>query len=155
VELNDMNSDPDVSAERLQARIRKWLTEEGKQSTEERIKDLVLITFYPSPTLTVQAMVRRGRITVPAFAPFNETLLLSVEDRDRFLKEIEMEFFHLPCDFQREFDEKTGQLIGLLIFRNIYEESLTKTSFFDTVLLVIYNAWIFGRKQSEIMDNNS
>lgn len=138
----------------ITTKIKNWLTEEGLQSNQ--INDPKIdanITFWANPDLKMHALIRRDRITVLVSILFTDnvrTILSNQGKLEDFFRKLNLSLYQHPCDFKRHYNE-SKELIGLIIEKRIWEESLTKTSFFDAMLSVINCSRLLGIRQEELV----
>lgn len=140
-------------------KILNWLAEEGLQFN--KIADLendANIAFWPNPQLKMHAILKKDKISVII------RVLLTDKGQKAFSsrKDNQSKFLNDLCfALNQQIPEfciiysKYNKFIGAQITKHIWSESLTKTSFFDSVLAVIHSASIFGIKEEQLILNNT
>ncbi|MGI8719802.1 MAG: DUF2299 family protein [Nitrososphaeraceae archaeon] len=139
-------------------RIQNWLTEEGLQNNKLEDKDVdANIAFWPNPLLKMHLLIKKDRITIVLSMLFRkeslDIVLSNPGRRNEFFKNLNLTLYQQVCEASQQFDKKTGALTGLRVEKRMWQESLTKTSFFDAMLTVIHFGFIFGIKEQELIDS--
>lgn len=140
----------------IATRIQNWLTEEGLQNN--RIDDPQAdanISYWSDPQLKMHGLVFKNKVTIVLsvlFRPESMSIVHTSKDRqEQFFKNLNLELYHQPCDFYQQFDKDTKEVVGLRIEKRIWEESLTRTSFFDATVLVTHCGYIFAINEQELI----
>ncbi len=133
-------------------KIRSWLREEEIQENKiEDNKNEFHITFWYSKGVKLEGIVNRDKLTISSpsmiFSDNSKNLLLvnenSRDELDSLLHQQTANFVFLYSN-----DELTN-LVGVRIFKDIWADSLTKTSFFDTIVAVQHSIYLVMIKERE------
>ena len=133
-------------------KIRTWLREEDIQENKiDDNKNELHITFWHSKDIKLECIVNTDKLTISSssmiFSDNSKNLFLvnesSRDELDLLLHQQVANFVFLYRN-----DDLTD-LVGIRIFKDIFSESLTKTSFFETILAVQHSIYLVMIKERE------
>jgi hypothetical protein len=133
-------------------KIRTWLREEDIQENKiDDNKNEFHMTLWYSKNIKLEGIVNRDKLTISSptmiFADNTKHLFLvnenSHDELDSILHQQNANFVFLYSN------NESRDLVGIRIFKDIFSESLTKTSFFDTILAVQHSIYLVMIKERE------
>lgn len=133
-------------------KIKTWLKDEDVHYNriEDNSTDLH-ITFWFSKDIRLEAIVWYDKLTISSnIIYFSEDIknLLLVHENYRDELDILLHQQIPNFVFLYNNDELTN-LVGVRIFKDIWDDSLTKTSFFETIVAVQHSVYIVKIKERE------
>ena len=133
-------------------KIKTWLKDEDVHynKIEDNSTDLH-ITFWFSKDIRLEAIVWNDKLTISSnIIYFSEDIknLLLVHENYRDELDILLHQQIPNFVFLYNNDELTN-LVGVRIFKDIWDDSLTKTSFFETIVAVQHSVYIVKIKERE------
>jgi len=133
-------------------KIKTWLKDEDVHynKIEDNSTDLH-ITFWFSKDIRLEAIVWNDKLTISSnIMYFSEDLKNLLLVNESYCDELDLLLHQQVANFVFLYsnDELTN-LAGVRIFKDIWSDSLTKTSFFDTIVAVQHSIYIVKIKERE------
>ena len=133
-------------------KIKTWLKDEDVHynKIEDNSTDLH-ITFWFSKDIRLEAIVWNDKLTISSNVMyFSEDLKNLLLVNESYCDELDLLLHQQVPNFVFLYsnDELTN-LAGVRIFKDIWSDSLTKTSFFDTIVAVQHSIYIVKIKERE------
>ncbi len=133
-------------------KIKTWLKDEDVHynKIEDNSTDLH-ITFWFSKDIRLEAIVWNDKLTISSNVMyFSEDLKNLLLVNESYCDELDLLLHQQVANFVFLYsnDELTN-LAGVRIFKDIWSDSLTKTSFFDTIVAVQHSIYIVKIKERE------
>ena len=133
-------------------KIKTWLKDEDVHynKIEDNSTDLH-ITFWFSKDIRLEAIVWNDKLTISSnIMYFSEDLKNLLLVNESYCDELDLLLHQQVPNFVFLYsnDELTN-LAGVRIFKDIWSDSLTKTSFFDTIVAVQHSIYIVKIKERE------
>ena len=133
-------------------KIKTWLKDEDVHynKIEDNSTDLH-ITFWFSKDIRLEAIVWNDKLTISSNVMyFSEDLKNLLLVNESYCDELDLLLHQQVANFVFLYsnDELTN-LAGVRIFKDIWSDSLTKTSFFDTIVAVQHSVYIVKIKERE------
>ena len=133
-------------------KIKTWLKDEDVHynKIEDNSTDLH-ITFWFSKDIRLEAIVWNDKLTISLnIMYFSEDLKNLLLVNESYCDELDLLLHQQVANFVFLYsnDELTN-LAGVRIFKDIWSDSLTKTSFFDTIVAVQHSIYIVKIKERE------
>ena len=133
-------------------KIKTWLKDEDVHynKIEDNSTDLH-ITLWFSKDIRLEAIVWNDKLTISSNVMyFSEELKNLLLVNESYCDELDLLLHQQVANFVFLYsnDELTN-LAGVRIFKDIWSDSLTKTSFFDTIIAVQHSIYIVKIKERE------
>jgi hypothetical protein len=133
-------------------KIKTWLKDEDVHynKIEDNSTDLH-ITLWFSKDIRLEAIVWNDKLTISSNVMyFSEDLKNLLLVNESYCDELDLLLHQQVANFVFLYsnDELTN-LAGVRIFKDIWSDSLTKTSFFDTIIAVQHSIYIVKIKERE------
>jgi len=133
-------------------KIKTWLKDEDVHynKIEDNSTDLH-ITLWFSKDIRLEAIVWNDKLTISSNVMyFSEELKNLLLVNEKYCDELDLLLHQQVANFVFLYsnDELTN-LAGVRIFKDIWSDSLTKTSFFDTIIAVQHSIYIVKIKERE------
>ena len=133
-------------------KIKTWLKDEDVHynKIEDNSTDLH-ITLWFSKDIRLEAIVWNDKLTISSNVMyFSEDLKNLLLVNESYCDELDLLLHQQVPNFVFLYsnDELTN-LVGVRIFKDIWSDSLTKTSFFDTIVAVQHSIYIVKIKERE------
>ena len=133
-------------------KIKTWLKDEDVHynKIEDNSTDLH-ITFWFSKDIRLEAIVWNDKLTISSnIMYFSEDLKNLLLVNESYCDELDLLLHQQVANFVFLYsnDELTN-LAGVRIFKDIWADSLTKTSFFDTIVAVQHSIYLVMIKERE------
>jgi hypothetical protein len=127
-------------------KVESWLREEEIQfnRTTDQQNDLAL-TLWPDAALKLSAKIKGERLEVSAFVYLTDKFSINPQ----YFNDLDLALHQQSANFQF-FYAANNQLIGVNISKRIWAESLSKTSFFDSITSVKHSAYIAVIKERQL-----
>jgi len=133
-------------------KIKTWLKDEDVHynKIEDNSTDLH-ITLWFSKDIRLEAIVWNDKLTISSNVMyFSEELKNLLLVNEKYCDELDLLLHQQVANFVFLYsnDELTN-LAGVRIFKDIWSDALTKTSFFDTIIAVQHSIYIVKIKERE------
>ena len=133
-------------------KIKTWLKDEDVHYNKIEDNSTELhITFWFSKDIRLEAIVWNDKLTISSnIMYFSEDLKNLLLVNESYCDELDLLLHQQVANFVFLYsnDELTN-LAGVRIFKDIWSDSLTKTSFFDTIVAVQHSIYIVKIKERE------
>ena len=133
----------------LSDKIQTWLRDEEIQENkiEDNINDFH-ITFWYSKDIKLEATVWNDKLTISYQHLFHENIKQFLSEEN--CNELDLLLHQQIPNFIILLNVKNlNEWVGIKIYRDIWADSLTKTSFFDTIVAVQHSIYIVKIKERE------
>ena len=122
-------------------KVRTWLREEEIQ--ENKIDNTIGVTFWYSKEFPLAATVIHDKITVLCELSFDDVISNLLISNKNYFHELDLSLHQQNPRFIFTFSDDTHtKLVGIRIFKDIWSDSLTKTSFFDSIVAIEHSVHI-------------
>jgi hypothetical protein len=131
----------EVESNAIVDKIRTWLREEEIQ--ENKMDNKIGITFWYSKEFPLVATVIQDKITILCELRFDDAIRNLLLSNKNYFHELDLLLHQQIPRFIFSFSDQTNtNLVGVRIFKDIWADSLTKTSFFDTIVAIEHSIYI-------------
>ena len=133
--------------------IHKWLKDEDihYNKLEDNTTDVHHLTFWINKEIRLEAIIWNDKLTISSnIIYFSENIknLLQINENNR--DELDLLLRQQTPNFVFLYsDNENINLVGVRIFKDIWNDSLTKTSFFDAIVAVQHCIYIVKIKERE------
>lgn len=137
-------------------KIRNWLEEENIQYNvvDDNQSDYHL-KFWFSQKVQLHAILKNHRTTVSIDRQFSRTMIHRFSTQQHHWHKLDLELHMQNARFVLLFgDQSNRQLFGVRIFRDIWDDSLTMTSFFDAAMAVEHSFYVVEINERELSTIN-
>ena len=122
-------------------KIRTWLREEEIQ--KNKIDNTIGVTFWYSKEFPLVATVIHDKITILCELRFDDAIRNLLISNKNYFHEVDLSLHQqIPRFIFTYSDDAHTNLVGVRIFKDIWYDSLTKTSFFDTIVAIEHSIYI-------------
>jgi hypothetical protein len=129
-------------------KIRTWLREEEIQ--DNKIDNTIGITFWYSKEFPLAITVIHDKITILCELRFDDAIRNLVLSNKIYLHELDLSLHQQTPRFTFLYSDNAHvNLFGVRIFKDIWPDSLTKTSFFDAIVSVEHSTYIVFLKSRQ------
>lgn len=132
--------------------IRNWLEEESIQyNLVEDSQNDYHLKFWFSRGLQLHTIFKNHKITVSIDRQFSHAMINSFTTQKPHSHKLDLELHMQNARFVLlHADQANTQLFGMRIFKDIWDDSLTRTSFFDTAATVEHSYYIVEINEREL-----
>jgi hypothetical protein len=132
--------------------IRNWLESENIQyNTVQDVENDYHLHFWFSRGLQLDLVLNNDKITISIVKSFSPTTLSVFRTNQHHFNKLDLELHRQNARFSFLYTDTTNrQLAGFRIFKDIWGESLTKTSFFDAAAIVEHSYYIVEINEREL-----
>ena len=130
-------------------KIQTWLRDEEIQENkmEDNINDFH-ITFWYSKDIKLEAIVWNDKLTISYQHLFHENIKQFLSEEN--CNELDLLLHQQIPNFIILLNVKNlNEWVGIKIYRDIWSDSLTKTSFFDTIVAVQHSIYTIKIKEKQ------
>jgi hypothetical protein len=129
-------------------KVQSWLREEGIQFNKLEETNRYVLSFWPSPGLKLNVEIIIDKVIIGAIMLFAETTKHAFSSNQQYFHDLDLTLHQQTPNFRFVYEDHA--LLGVTIFKRIWSESLTKTSFFDSISAVEHSAYTVEIKQRQL-----
>ena len=122
-------------------KIRTWLREED--ILENKLENKTGITLWYNQEFKLQAILKQNKLTISCELGFDDSIKKFLSSNKNYIHELDLSLHQqIPRFIFIYSDKALTNLVGVYIFKDIWSDSLTKTSFFDTIVAIEHSIYI-------------
>ena len=122
-------------------KIQNWLNEEGIQHNFKENSENIL-TFWFNQLFKMYAIVSNGKLTISTELNFSDNTRIFLANQN-YYHELDLSLHQQTPRFVFTYNDATNShLSGIRIYKDIWSDSLTKTTLFDTIIEVEHTTYI-------------